>query len=241
MASFWKSNPRKYCEYCNCWFADNKVSIEFHEAGARHKENVAKKLKDSRRNYVKKQQEQAEVDDILLNARKAALASLSKDVINNPDLLKDSSLNAIAERQAWKQLLEEKKAEAAKEAAKSAAQQQQTEAAGNGQTKRWQDTMKRLEDAESTGVQRPQPQPQQQQQSIPSVWQILSRSQRMDAMRRWKWNVLLLQRSHTSFNMGQAEGLCSSNNWGRSGSNHYHFFGDNGDCNSTGHASSGCG
>ena len=30
---YWKSNTRKFCEYCKCWFADNKASINFHEAG----------------------------------------------------------------------------------------------------------------------------------------------------------------------------------------------------------------
>ena len=27
MTEVWKSQGRKYCEFCDCWFADNKVSF----------------------------------------------------------------------------------------------------------------------------------------------------------------------------------------------------------------------
>ena len=29
MADVWKSQPRKYCEICKCWLADNKVVCIF--------------------------------------------------------------------------------------------------------------------------------------------------------------------------------------------------------------------
>ncbi|XP_016420041.1 WW domain-binding protein 4-like [Sinocyclocheilus rhinocerous] len=46
MADYWKSQPRKFCQYCKCWIADNKPSIEFHERGKNHKENVAAKISE---------------------------------------------------------------------------------------------------------------------------------------------------------------------------------------------------
>uniref|UniRef100_A0A673NBG1 WW domain-binding protein 4-like n=1 Tax=Sinocyclocheilus rhinocerous TaxID=307959 RepID=A0A673NBG1_9TELE len=48
MADYWKSQPRKFCQYCKCWIADNKPSIEFHERGKNHKENVAAKISEVR-------------------------------------------------------------------------------------------------------------------------------------------------------------------------------------------------
>lgn len=37
MADYWKSNAKKFCEICKVWFADNKISIENHERGLKHK------------------------------------------------------------------------------------------------------------------------------------------------------------------------------------------------------------
>lgn len=45
-SEYWKSNPRKFCDFCKCWIAENKPSIEFHERGKRHKENVQKRLEE---------------------------------------------------------------------------------------------------------------------------------------------------------------------------------------------------
>ncbi|MGH0149687.1 UNVERIFIED_CONTAM: hypothetical protein FKN15_025910, partial [Acipenser sinensis] len=44
---YWKSQPKKFCQYCKCWIADNKPSIEFHERGKNHKENVHAKISES--------------------------------------------------------------------------------------------------------------------------------------------------------------------------------------------------
>eukprot|EP00053_Salpingoeca_punica_P013624 m.123331 g.123331 ORF g.123331 m.123331 type:complete len:66 (-) comp16245_c2_seq1:2408-2605(-) len=48
MADVWKSQPRKFCKFCECWIADNKVSVQFHENGRRHKENVDKRVREAR-------------------------------------------------------------------------------------------------------------------------------------------------------------------------------------------------
>lgn len=54
MASYWKSNPRKFCDVCKCWLSDNKASIEFHERGKSH---IAKKEKQITQIRKKSQQQ----------------------------------------------------------------------------------------------------------------------------------------------------------------------------------------
>ena len=66
-SEYWKSNAKKYCDYCKTWIADNKAvniyeylilqnnqsipivfvkSIAIHESGKNHKEKVNEKLKE---------------------------------------------------------------------------------------------------------------------------------------------------------------------------------------------------
>jgi WW domain-binding protein 4 len=44
MADYWKSNAKKYCEFCKVWIADNKASVNIHESGRKHKDAVKAKL-----------------------------------------------------------------------------------------------------------------------------------------------------------------------------------------------------
>ncbi|XP_034272452.1 WW domain-binding protein 4 [Pantherophis guttatus] len=57
MADYWKSQPKKFCDYCKCWIADNKPSIDFHERGKNHKENVAKKISEIKQKSLDKAKE----------------------------------------------------------------------------------------------------------------------------------------------------------------------------------------
>ncbi|KAF0298549.1 WW domain-binding protein 4 [Amphibalanus amphitrite] len=86
MADYWKSNPRKFCDVCKCWFADNRSSIEFHERGKRHQEAVRAQLADlarrGRQDHIQKQQLDAEMEQM----EKAAMAAFKKDLASNPDL-----------------------------------------------------------------------------------------------------------------------------------------------------------
>ncbi|KAF7636731.1 WW domain-containing protein [Meloidogyne graminicola] len=47
MTDYWKSYAKKFCEICKCWYADNKISAERHELGARHKVMVQQRIRDS--------------------------------------------------------------------------------------------------------------------------------------------------------------------------------------------------
>lgn len=83
MADYWKSQTRKFCDYCKCWLADNKPSIEFHEGGKKHKENVEKKLKEIRKKSIKEHKQQQKFDDDIKKMENAAMAAYLKDVEND--------------------------------------------------------------------------------------------------------------------------------------------------------------
>lgn len=57
MTDYWKSLPKKFCEICKVWFADNKISTENHERGLKHKNMVQQRLREISRNAEKKDQE----------------------------------------------------------------------------------------------------------------------------------------------------------------------------------------
>ncbi|XP_065354036.1 WW domain-binding protein 4 [Cloeon dipterum] len=55
MTEYWKSTEKKFCDFCKCWIANNRASIDFHERGKRHIGNVEKKIKDVGRKSQKDQ------------------------------------------------------------------------------------------------------------------------------------------------------------------------------------------
>ncbi|KAM8871942.1 WW domain-binding protein 4 [Synchiropus picturatus] len=80
MADYWKSQPRKFCQYCKCWIADNKPSIEFHERGKNHKENVAAKFNDIRKKSVNKAKQEAKQSKQFAAMEEAALKAYEQDL-----------------------------------------------------------------------------------------------------------------------------------------------------------------
>lgn len=95
MSEYWKSNPRKFCDFCKCWIADNKPSIEFHERGKRHKENVDKRIaemsKKGKEDWENKQLE----DDFFKQMEANALKAYKSDIEKNPDMT-GSKISEIA-------------------------------------------------------------------------------------------------------------------------------------------------
>ncbi|XP_046388027.1 WW domain-binding protein 4 [Ischnura elegans] len=85
MADYWKSQAKKYCDFCKCWLADNKPSIEFHEKGKRHKENVQRRLGEITKKSVKQEKEKLQVDAEIRKMETAALKAYLKDAETNPD------------------------------------------------------------------------------------------------------------------------------------------------------------
>uniref|UniRef100_A0A182JV04 WW domain-binding protein 4 n=1 Tax=Anopheles christyi TaxID=43041 RepID=A0A182JV04_9DIPT len=85
-ADYWKSNDRKYCDFCKCWIADNKSSIQFHENGKRHQMNVQKRISDISRNSYKAQQEQNKIDADLKKMNDAAMKAYMQDISSGADI-----------------------------------------------------------------------------------------------------------------------------------------------------------
>ncbi|XP_017780745.1 PREDICTED: WW domain-binding protein 4 [Nicrophorus vespilloides] len=96
-ADYWKSQARKYCDFCKCWIADNKPSVEFHEKGRRHKDNVAKRLKYITKKSSYDERQNLREDRALAQMEAAALEAYRKDVESNADLTSININKKVAE------------------------------------------------------------------------------------------------------------------------------------------------
>lgn len=112
MADYWVSQEKKYCDFCNCWIANNKPSVEFHEKGRRHQQNVKKKLNKITKNSARTQKETERVDVALKQMEKAALEAYKNDIERNGDLtsktinekIKNENLVLKSHHKVWHQL-----------------------------------------------------------------------------------------------------------------------------------------
>uniref|UniRef100_A0A6J0UIL6 WW domain-binding protein 4 n=1 Tax=Pogona vitticeps TaxID=103695 RepID=A0A6J0UIL6_9SAUR len=80
MADYWKSQPKKFCDYCKCWIADNKPSIDFHERGKNHKENVAKKISEIKKKSLEKAKEEEKMSKEFAAMEEAAMKAYQEDL-----------------------------------------------------------------------------------------------------------------------------------------------------------------
>ncbi|XP_077450953.1 WW domain-binding protein 4 [Stigmatopora argus] len=80
MADYWKSQPRKFCQYCKCWIADNKPSIDFHERGKNHKDNVAAKISEIKKKSVQKAKQENRMSKQFAAMEEAALKAYEEDL-----------------------------------------------------------------------------------------------------------------------------------------------------------------
>ncbi|XP_039997835.1 WW domain-binding protein 4 [Xiphias gladius] len=80
MADYWKSQPRKFCQYCKCWIADNKPSIEFHERGKNHKENVAAKISEIKKKSIEKAKQEERMTKEFAAMEEAAMKAYQEDL-----------------------------------------------------------------------------------------------------------------------------------------------------------------
>lgn len=88
MADYWKSNPRKFCEVCKCWMADNKISVQNHEGGMRHKANVAKKMNELMRSNQDSERNEKQMKESMQKINDAAFVGMMKDLQRDPSLAK---------------------------------------------------------------------------------------------------------------------------------------------------------
>lgn len=80
MADYWKSQPRKFCQYCKCWIADNKPSVEFHERGKNHKENVAAKISEIKKKSIDKAKQDERMSKQFAAMEEAAMKAYEEDL-----------------------------------------------------------------------------------------------------------------------------------------------------------------
>ncbi|XP_014446023.1 WW domain-binding protein 4 isoform X2 [Tupaia chinensis] len=79
-ADYWKSQPKKFCDYCKCWIADNRPSVEFHERGKNHKENVAKRISEIKQKSLDKAKEEEKASKEFAAMEAAALKAYQEDL-----------------------------------------------------------------------------------------------------------------------------------------------------------------
>ncbi|KAB0354706.1 hypothetical protein FD755_022165, partial [Muntiacus reevesi] len=77
-ADYWKSQLKKFCDYYKCWIADN--SIEFHERGKNHKENVAKRISEIKQKSLDKAKEEEKASKEFATMEAAALKAYQEDL-----------------------------------------------------------------------------------------------------------------------------------------------------------------
>ncbi|XP_039266735.2 WW domain-binding protein 4-like [Styela clava] len=80
MATYWKSQPRKFCDTCKCWLSDNKASIEFHERGKSHQEKKEKQIAALRKKSAIQYKNQQKAGQYMKQIEKAALKQYKKDL-----------------------------------------------------------------------------------------------------------------------------------------------------------------
>ncbi|KAM8718166.1 hypothetical protein ACLKA7_004814 [Drosophila subpalustris] len=95
MTEYWKSNERKYCDFCKCWLSDNKASIAFHESGKRHKLNVAKRITDISRSSEKAEREKQKMSAEIRKMEEAAMKSYAQDIHGHHGDMTARSINTV--------------------------------------------------------------------------------------------------------------------------------------------------
>ncbi|VDN40722.1 unnamed protein product, partial [Gongylonema pulchrum] len=84
MTDVWKSNARKFCELCKVWFADNRVSIEHHENGQKHKAAVQAKIRELGKQNKQKEKAQSDLQATLSMMEAAACKSMAESTSTTP-------------------------------------------------------------------------------------------------------------------------------------------------------------
>jgi len=80
MSEFWVPQGRVYCEFCKCWYADNKVEKETHERGSKHQELKTKALASIRKISEWNAKEQDKIECFLAEADRAAREAYKRDL-----------------------------------------------------------------------------------------------------------------------------------------------------------------
>ncbi|PKI39256.1 zinc finger protein ZOP1 [Punica granatum] len=94
MTEYWVSQGNKWCDFCKIFISNNPASIRNHELGQRHKDNVAKKLDDMRKDKAAKEKQQQEAARAIQQIEAKAKRSYQKDVATFQET-RDTNVQAL--------------------------------------------------------------------------------------------------------------------------------------------------
>uniref|UniRef100_V9KX45 WW domain-binding protein 4 n=1 Tax=Callorhinchus milii TaxID=7868 RepID=V9KX45_CALMI len=109
MADYWKSQPKKFCDYCKCWIADNKPSVEFHERGKNHKENVTRRIDEIKKKSMEKAKEEERASKEFAAMEAAAMKAYQEDLKQLGESVSSTSSSSTIESQQTEKNLEAKR------------------------------------------------------------------------------------------------------------------------------------
>ncbi|KAF4366845.1 hypothetical protein CsatB_006117 [Cannabis sativa] len=100
MTEYWVSQGNKWCDFCKIYISNNPSSIRNHELGQRHKDNVSKKIADTRKDKAAKEKEEKEAARLLEQIETKAKRSYQKDVANFKEA-RDSHELDVDDQEKW--------------------------------------------------------------------------------------------------------------------------------------------
>uniref|UniRef100_A0A7S4PPC7 Matrin-type domain-containing protein n=1 Tax=Guillardia theta TaxID=55529 RepID=A0A7S4PPC7_GUITH len=80
MTEFWVSKAKHWCKYCKCWMNDSKMAITKHESGDRHKEAVARFVRNNREKKRHEEIEKAQMEKEMREIERKAREQFLTDV-----------------------------------------------------------------------------------------------------------------------------------------------------------------
>ncbi|XP_040571817.1 uncharacterized protein [Lepeophtheirus salmonis] len=112
MTEYWKSQAKKFCQYCKVWITDNKASVGFHEGGKKHQMAVQTRLKDIRRKGMEDLRNSRDEAAMLRQMEEDALNTYRmKDLDSNSDITASIFNKRRAEMRENRRISEEAAAE----------------------------------------------------------------------------------------------------------------------------------
>ena len=76
----WSNAERHYCAFCNVWMGSDRQSIMIHENGKKHRENVEANLEKRRKDNLKREKEEKDLEASLRRIEQVAAVAHAKDV-----------------------------------------------------------------------------------------------------------------------------------------------------------------
>ncbi|GAB4837967.1 hypothetical protein Ancab_027495 [Ancistrocladus abbreviatus] len=104
MTEYWVSQGNKWCDFCKIFISNNPATIRNHELGQRHKDNVAKRLSDMRKDKAAKDKQEKEAVRALEQIEAKARRSYQKDIASFQDARQSHAPSALDDKEggpAW--------------------------------------------------------------------------------------------------------------------------------------------